>query len=191
MSRSASKARHSLLGRLQALDLAILIGVVAVVVIVSLPRLTSFARRENEADAQRLVRRMAQLFEDEALHTAPPRDTRELFERLSKTARRQFEDQTVIDDGRLLLRHGYYFEFVRVPSFSGDTQGVMALRAWPERPSSANAPVFFGFSSTAVLRHTGLVPAPGGLDGPPQIESPQAFDLQAHGWVSVAGSDSE
>ncbi len=58
MSDPVHKPRHSRLGRLQALDLAILIGVVAVVVIVSLPRLTTFARRENEADAQRLVRRM-------------------------------------------------------------------------------------------------------------------------------------
>ncbi len=191
MSRPASQARHSLLGRLQALDLAILIGVVAVVVIVSLPRLTAFARRENEADAQRLVRRMAQLFEDDALLASPPRDTRELFERLPKAARRQFEDQTVIDDGRLLLRHGYYFEFVRLPGFAGDTRGVMALRAWPERRSSAGEPAFYGFSSTAVLRHTGLDPAPGGLDGAPQVQSPQAFDLQAHGWVSVAASDTE
>ncbi len=191
MSNSVPKPRPALLGRLQALDLAILIGVVAVVVIVSLPRLTTFARRENEADAQRLVRRMAQLFEDDALRASPPKDTRELFERLPKTARRQFEDQTVIDEGRLLLRHGYYFEFVRLPSFAGDTQGVLAVRAWPERHSSAAAPAFYGFSSTAVLRHTALDPAPGGLDGPPQIQSPQAFDLQAHGWVPVRASEAE
>ena len=167
------------------MDLALLIGVVAVVVIVSLPRLTAFAQRENEADAQRLVRRLAQLFDEDSLSSSPPRDTRALFERLPKAARRQFEDQTILEDGRLVLRHGYYFEFVRVPSFAGDTEGWMAVRAWPERAAPKGTPAYFGFSGNVVLSHSSLSPAPFGPDAPPQIRSPLPFDLQAHGWRSV------
>lgn len=185
------RAHPSRLGRLQTLDLAILIAVVAVVVIVSLPRLTAFARRENEADAQRLVRRMAELFDDDATAAAPPGSTLELFERMPRAARRQFEDQTVLDNGRLVLRHGYYFEFVHVPAFAGDTHGVMAVRAWPERLSKSGAPVFFAFSGSTVLRHTALDPAAGGMDAPPQIQSPQPFALQADGWVTVKVSDTD
>ncbi|HTF87920.1 MAG TPA: hypothetical protein VK843_05890 [Planctomycetota bacterium] len=190
-SRIPSAPSRSTWGRIQSLDLAILIGIVAVVVIVSLPRLSAFAQRENEADAQRMVRRLTQLFDDDALNAAPPANTKALFDRLPRAARRQFEDQTVVDDGRVLLRHGYYFEFVHVPSFAGDTQGLMAVRAWPERRSGKGVPSFYGFSSTHVLRHKDLDPAPGGLDAPPQIEEQRRGDLRAKGWELVSASDAD
>lgn len=183
--------RRTLLGRMQSLDLALLIGIVAVVVIVSLPRLSAFARRENEADARRMVRRLAQLFDDDALAAAPPSDTQALFERLPRSARRQFEDQVIVDDGRILLRHGYYFEFLRVPSFTGDTRGILTMRAWPARPSEVALPSFLGFSGAHVLRNAALVPPPSGPDAGPTIGSPLLSDLRARGWELVAAPDAE
>jgi len=173
---------QSRLGRVKSLDLAILIGIVAVVVIVSLPRLSDFARRENEADAERMVRRLARLFDEESVLSSPPANTLALFERLPRESRRQFEDQTLVENGRVLLRHGYFFEFVRLPSFEGDTQGVLAVRAWPERASRAGTPVFLGFSGTALLRHDSLDPPPAGLQSPPPIGTPQMMALRAQGW---------
>ncbi|HUR28474.1 MAG TPA: hypothetical protein VM509_09830 [Planctomycetota bacterium] len=186
-----SPPRRSPSGRIQWLDLALLIGIVAVVVIVSLPRLSAFARSENEADARRMVRRLAQLFDDDALAAAPPADIKSLFERLPRAARRQFEDQVVVDEGRILLRHGYYFEFLRVPSFTGDTRGILTLRAWPARPSEIALPSFLGFSGTHVLRHTALVPAPSGPDAGPEVGSPLLTDLRARGWELLAAPDAE
>jgi hypothetical protein len=176
----------SLLGRIKSLDLAILIGIVAVVVIVSIPRLSEFARHENEADAARLARRMARLFDLEEVRNSPPANTLELFERLPRDARRQFEDNSSLAQGRVLLRHGYYFEFVRPPTFEGDTQGLLAVRAWPERPSRSPSACFLAFSGTVLLRHVGLDPAPAGLDAPPEIGAPQPLALKARGWQMVA-----
>lgn len=186
-----SKSINSRVGRIQSLDLALLIGIVVVVVIVSLPRLSDFARRENEADAERLVRRLARLFDDETVSGSPPASTQALFERLPREARRQFEDQSPVEHGRVLLRHGYFFEFVRLPSFEGDTQGVLAVRAWPERDSRAKSPAFLGFSGTALLRHDGLDPPPFGLESPPQIGAPQMLALRAQGWQLVAARAGE
>jgi hypothetical protein len=165
---------------------ALLIGIVAVVVIVSLPRLSDFARRENEGDAERMVRRLARLFEDPDNISSPPKDTQALFERLPRQTRRQMDDHQPIEGGRVLLRHGYYFEFVRLPTFEGDPQGVLAVRAWPERASSADSPAFVGFSGTALLRNTALDPAPVGLDAPPPIGLPQQLSMTAKGWTLVA-----
>jgi len=191
MPSHSTTPRRAQRGRIRSLDLALLIGIVAVVVIVSLPRLSAFARRENEADAVRMVRRMAQLFEDDSFAATTPADTKGLFERMPRAARRQFEDQAVVDGGRVLLRHGYYFEFLRVPTFAGDTQGVLAVRAWPERRSRSAMPAYIGFSSTHVMRHTSLDPAPGGLDSPPAIGAPLLADLRVRGWelVAPAGAD--
>jgi hypothetical protein len=182
LHRLAHRARA---GRLRALDWAILVGIVAVVVIVSLPRLSAFAQHENETDAQQLARRLAQPFGDEALQSDPPRNVRDLFERLPRAARRQFEDQTVLEDGRLILRHGYYFEFVRVPAFADDPTGVLAVRAWPERCTGAPAPAFLAMSSTALLRHAKLDPPACGLESPPPIGTPHLLELRARGWEPV------
>ena len=169
-----------------------------VVVSVSVPRLSAFARHENVADAQLMVRRLAQTFDDPALASALPADTLELFSRLPRASRRQFEDQTAVDGAReggasrsLLLRHGYYFEFLRLPTFAGDAQGVPAVRAWPERCTTPALPSFLALSGKVVLRHDALDPAPGGCDHPPQVASPLVFDLRAHGWTSLAAGDAE
>ena len=172
-------------GRIKPLDLGILIGIVAVIVIVSLPRLSAFARRENEADALRLVQRLTQMFDDESLRAAPPANTQALFDRLPRASRRLFEDQSAVDGGRVLLRHGYFFEFVRVPTYEGDPEGLLAVRAWPERASGPGAPAFLAFSSAAVLRHPTLTPPPVGLDSPPPVTSFHPSELRAAGWQPV------
>ncbi|MBK8178891.1 MAG: hypothetical protein IPK67_08390 [Planctomycetes bacterium] len=167
------------------LDWAILVGVVAVVVIVSLPRLSAFAKHENESDARQLLRRLALPFGDDSLEAAPPRDTLDLFERLPRVARRQFEDQIVLEDGRLILRHGYYFEFLRLPGFAGDSRGVMAVRAWPERCTDAASPAYVALSNAGLLRHRRLEPPACGLERPPEFLTPHLADLQARGWELV------
>lgn len=174
------------LGRMQWLDLSILIGVVAVVVIVSLPRLSAFARSENRADAARLARRLAQVLDDAQADMAAVHDVSGLFQRLPRQTRRQFEDQSVLDDGRLILRHGYFFEYLRVPGFEGDRSGARAIRAWPERYGGDAAPVFLALSEQSIFTHDRLEPACYGFDKPPPIESTQPADLHARGWRLLA-----
>ena len=183
---SASRA-----GRLKSLDWALLIGIVAVVVIVSLPRLSAFARGENETDARQLLRRFAELLGDEDVLASPPRDVHELFERLPRASRRQFQDQVVLEDGRVILRHGYCFELLRLAAFEGDPRGVFAVRAWPERCAAPDAPCYVAFARAPLLCNVALDPQPCGLDRPAEVATPHVAELAARGWNPLPASGLE
>ena len=88
-----------------------LISVVCVLVLVSLPRLRTFILIENAEDAKTTVRYLASesaLIEGQA----DPR-VGTLLEQ-SRKLRHALSDAEVLEDGRLLRRHGYLFAFVPV-----------------------------------------------------------------------------
>lgn len=122
-----------------------LVAVVSVLVAVSLPRLRSFARNENEADARRVVRLLAaELSLLEAQGDPPP--VQDLCVR--DEVRRALTDSDFLSDGRLLRRHGYLFAVLNLPpdmfTESVDGEGRSVLRSVfaaeqrsPGAPSSA------------------------------------------------------
>lgn len=166
-------------------------AVVAVVVLISLPRLHAFAVQENEADAAGLVRRLGQelaagaLLEQEHGATSgapevsgPPTPLAHLVSRAGLDARR--DDLEWLQDGRVLRRHGYLFELVeRGPD------GVPWLRAWPWSHGETGRAVFVSTAPGAVLGHPNHAARWSGLSRPP--ECPQVAtadgpaDESAHG----------
>jgi cytochrome c-type biogenesis protein CcmH/NrfG len=109
---------------MRAADAATLTAVVAVVLLVSLPRLRDFALRENESDARQLVQRLAELVADPAPASATP-TAGELLQARPQL-RRELNDLELLEGGRTLRRHGYLFQVV--PAVSGPAP---AVRAWP------------------------------------------------------------
>jgi hypothetical protein len=102
---------------MRAVDALTLAAVALVVLLVSLPRLRDLALRENEADAAWLARRLAELSTEDA-----PATLGELFVE-EGSLRRLAEDAELLEEGRLLRRHGYLFELLPPPR--------RAVRAWP------------------------------------------------------------
>src|SRR5262245_51531649 len=84
-----------------------LLAVVAVLIVVSVPRLRGLALQENEGDArgtaQALARALAAL---EARPSRPPR----LADLLETGELRGLGDVELLAGGRVLRRHGYLFE---------------------------------------------------------------------------------
>ena len=105
MSEVAPTTRHeaalSLSGALS------LLAVVAVLVVVSLPRLRGLALQENEVDARGTALMLAR-----ALRGIEPRPDRKpaLRELLRRPELRGLADVEVLAEGTLLRRHGYLFE---------------------------------------------------------------------------------
>lgn len=114
--------RAKSLGALRLVDALTLATVAWVVVMVSLPRLHDFARRENEADAFRLVERLG-LALDRVQAAERPATLRELA--LHEPVLRRHWRDGEFDDGGVLRRHGYCFDLAR------DAAGAPLLRAWP------------------------------------------------------------
>lgn len=125
--------RSGLLGRLTSLDTWTLIAVVAVVAITSLPRLEDLARRENHEDARRLTSELARAVQDTIdERRLPPPDLGRLLSDRPRLAER-IEDLGAADGGRLLGRHGYWFELVHSDAAQRSAgEAAFAVRAWPK-----------------------------------------------------------
>jgi hypothetical protein len=93
-----------------------------VVGLVTLPRLRSFALRENERDAMRMLRVLA----SQPAPTAGSHGSRDLAALVAhdKALARRLEDLELLADGRL-RRHGYLFDLTML------RPGEPMLRAWP------------------------------------------------------------
>lgn len=144
-------------------------AVIAVLVLVSLPRLQAFALEENEADAAALTRVLGRALEELAGSAGAEPSLADLAGAAGLDAPR--DDVEWIDGGRILRRHGYLFEL------SGAAGGA-ALRAWPWAYGETGRAAFAFRPAEGVLRHgnregawTGPGRAPAGL-GP--------------GWLMVA-----
>lgn len=103
-------------------DWITLSAIVVVVLVVSFPRLHSLALRQNERDAMQAI----QLLGHSVL--AQDRDMT-LSELLADDSdlEHHLDDIEMIENGRLLRRHGYLFDLTR------DEKGSCQVRAWPWR----------------------------------------------------------
>ena len=149
-----------------------LAAVLAVLVLVSLPRLQAFALEENETDAAALTRvlgrALAQL-QQPAGAAAPAPTLAEVARAAGLDGHR--DDVEWVDAGRVLRRHGYLFELCPRP-------GGAVLRAWPWAHGDTGRAAFVFRPAEGVLRHGN--PA-GAWTGPGR---PPAGD--GAGWLPVA-----
>jgi hypothetical protein len=142
-----------------ALSLA---AVLAVLLVVSVPRFHGLALQENEADAKATAALLAR-----ALDAGGPAPTlRDLLRRKDLAGLRA--DAELLAQGKLLRRHGYLFEVTQVaPTWTvaglplGLVAGqadalapVRAIRAWPWRHGATGRTAFLVTADGAQLAHT-------------------------------------
>jgi hypothetical protein len=143
---------------MRALDALTLCAIAAVVLLVSLPRLREFALRENESDAQSLVKRLGDSLNAQP---APAADVRALLESTASLSR-QLDDAELSPDGRTLRRHGYLFELAR-------EGGEPAVRAWPWKHGQTGVAAFCWSASRGLTVDANRSGAWSGPDHPPPL----------------------
>ena len=173
-----------------------LVAVVSVLVLVSLPRLRGLARYENEADAQATIRLLAQelaVRESESDgHALPPT----FFELVSSPeVERSLSDARFVQNGRLLLRHGYLFAVVRLPGAPPTDAsaprvvraagppvagaGAWGIRAWPWKHGHSGATALLATADGLTYRHANTPPVWNGPECEP--EAPWSWS----GWTQL------
>ncbi|HEV8113250.1 MAG TPA: hypothetical protein VGR31_10795 [Planctomycetota bacterium] len=170
--KAAAKAEPALRRGVRFIDAAVLGLIALVVVLVSMPRLRRFALRENETDAIRALRVLA----DDALAGPDALRSGDLGGLLaaSSTHRVRLEDVEVLDDGRL-RRHGYLFSATEV------APGRTVLLAWPwdhGRTGLAAFAIEPGADPVGVANEDGRFSGP---DRPP----PADLDREDTGWSRI------
>jgi len=147
-----------------ALSLA---AIVAVLVVISVPRLQDLAKHENEADARVTAQILARALN--SLPAAGEPSMRALVRRPELSG--GLSDAELLQRGALLRRHGYLFEVTRLaPRLSlpaaplsllsgekGVLGSVLAIRAWPWAHGSSGEAAFLVTASGASLRHPNSV----------------------------------
>ncbi len=176
---AAAKADAAVRRGFRFIDGAVLGLIALVVVLVSLPRLRRFALRENESDAIRALRVLA----DDALADQDALRTCDLGALLaaSSSHRVRLEDVEVLEGGRL-RRHGYLFGAVE------QAPGRRVLLAWPWNHGSTGLAAFAIEPGADPL---GLANEDGRFSGPERPPPPDVSSGDA-GWIplaSVAGKD--
>lgn len=133
------------------------LGVGALVVLVSLSLFRDLAERENERDAVQTL-----VVIGRELRAAPPAPGTTLREWLAERPllHRQLNDRRWLDGGDRLLRHGYLFEWTH------RADGQVVLGAWPWDRDKTGRSAYLLDASSGVWRHEN---GPGGWSGP---ESP-------------------
>jgi hypothetical protein len=158
--------RHRLPGGLSPSGALSLLAVVAVLIVVSVPRLRGIALQENEVDARATAQLLAGALRGEAPGAAP--SLRELLQRDELSG--ALSDAELLASGRILRRHGYLFELTRLPlglSLAASpllflrpepaALGPMpAVRAWPWKRGSTGAASFLVTSAGATLVRSDL-----------------------------------
>lgn len=122
---------------LSTLGTGTIFAIVAVLVLVSLPRLRSFAATANEEDARSTSLRLAAALAERVLVPGelPP------VEEVARDHLRELTNAEFLDDGRQMRRHGYLFSLRRVPRpestglgrvvYASDQEPLLAIVAWP------------------------------------------------------------
>lgn len=135
--------------------------------VVTVPRLQTFAMRENEADARSIVQVLAQVVADQDGAVGPigalPLDEGNL--------RHRFRDAVPFEDGRSLRMHGYLFDLVR---------GTGVVRAWPWRHERTGRAAYVFTEDGRLLRHPNASGEFAGPQGAPA--GPWTPEL---GWTSL------
>jgi len=159
-----------------------LLAVVSVLVFVSLPRLRSFARHENEVDARATVRlladELAAWWEQHGGADGPwgaggfvGPGASDLLPTVADLVRSPAVEHALSDsdfarDGRILRRHGYVFTVVLLdgwPADAASAAGVvraaggpaipLGVQAWPWRYGHSGRAALLGTADGLVFRH--------------------------------------
>jgi hypothetical protein len=175
VSHAYGAASRRLTGGMSLSGTLSLLAVVAVLVVVSVPRLRALAVEENEVDACSTAQLLAR-----ALARSEPRggapSLRELLGRPELSG--VVADAELLARGRLLRRHGYLFEIIRLPPafglsavpmalVCGETSvlsGLSAVRAWPWVHGSTGNAAFLVTVAGASLLHPNPEPHWQGLE---------------------------
>jgi hypothetical protein len=156
------------------IDVLTLFAIGLVVVLVSLPRLRSFALRENELDAMHMLRTLS------SQPAAPGVDAREcnLAALLAPdpALRRKLEDLELLADGRV-RRHGYLFDLVLLGP------GQPMLRAWPWNHAQTGRAAFAWTPERGLLGFENKDGRFSGPEHPPWVPEAGAGD---ENWVRMA-----
>ncbi len=145
----------------------------ALLVLVTLSCLQTFARRENQLDALRaavLLERVV-MAQEQAQEAGSARHLGAILPAHPELLRR-LGDASVLDDGTTLLYHGYLFDLLQT------SEGAL-LRAWPRRHGSTGHDAFL-VTPTAILGHPNRAGRWSGPAAPP-IPGP----LSDEGWRPV------
>jgi len=178
-----------------ALDTATIVAIAAVLVLVSLPRLRSFAATANEEDALGTSIQLAKALSDSEL-------TQRAMPRLADIAQahlRELSNAEFLDGGRRMRRNGYLFSLVRVPRpparnalhtvLAMDSTPLLAIVAWPWEVGRTGRSAWLATSAgdLMALRCKEGSFAPGSWNGP--VGQPLATDSPKDwswdGWRSL------
>jgi hypothetical protein len=154
-----------------------LFAVVSVLVLVSLPRLHGFARRENERDALQAVRVLSQEIAARAPGIALPA-LEELVD--SQELSRALTDAEFLDEGRLMRRHGYLFRVARARS----PRERPVLLAWPWEARRTGSTVVACTAGGGIWLHPNQEGRWSGLERPPVVPV-QALEQPGSSWRPV------
>jgi hypothetical protein len=149
-----------------------LTAIIAVLLVVSVPRLRDIALQENEADARVTAQLLAK-----ALGACDPSGVPSMRDLVRTPELVGLSDAELLDRGSLLRRHGYLFEVTRLaPSLSmpaaplalvsgekGVLRSMLAIRAWPWVHGSSGETAFLVTAAGASLLHPNSVPRWHGL----------------------------
>jgi hypothetical protein len=168
--------------RLSWIDRLTLAAIGLVVVVVTLPVLRGFGLRENERDAQRMLRVIAAepargIDGRAAYASSAPGAQLSMADLvgLDRNVQRRLEDLELRSDGRV-RRHGYLFDVATL------RPGEPMLRAWPWEHAQTGRGAFVWTPQRGLLGHRN---ADGRFSGPDG--APQASDVLASGeWVTMS-----
>ena len=161
----------------RGVDVLTLSLVFVVVALVTLPRLFDFARQENEEDAVWLVRTALEEL-SVAGSAARPAALGELFARSPRLAR-QFRDRRLLDGGRLVHHHGYFFAIV-------STESDARVLGWPTHFGRTGVAAVLGIAGRAPAAPPELLGhAHAAEHGRPELPA-DVGELRARGWQHVA-----
>jgi hypothetical protein len=169
-----------------------LLAVVAVLFVVSVPRLRELAVQENEADARGTAQLLASVLR--SMETGLPRKPL-LQQLLQQPELRALADAEVLAGGTLLRRHGYLFEVTTLPPsvtlacspssiLCGEADalaGQLAIRAWPWEHGVT------GVASFVAMRKGGELAHPDGEASWSGLGSAGAILTSPEGWGRGGG----
>lgn len=122
---------------LSLLGACTIVSIVAVLVLVSLPRLRSFATTANEEDAVATSLRLASSLAERPVEPAEL----PLVEEIARDHLRLLTNAEFLEEGAQMRRHGYLFRLQRVPRpartglgrvvHANDPAPLLAIVAWP------------------------------------------------------------
>lgn len=181
---------------LSALGASTIVAIVAVLVLVSLPRLRSYATTANEEDAVATSLRLANALSDRpvAPDEVPP------VEEIARDHLRELTNAEFFAEGQQMRRHGYLFTLQHVPRpertglgrvvYASDPEPLLAIVAWPwdvgRTGTSAWVATVEG-DLFALRNHDGLWSGPDALNpgSPGQQRTSKAAPWSWEGWRPI------